>query len=89
MNKMNVDELKQVAGGAGGSADQRTQINGNVIERLPNGMFKVQLDNGNIVDAHLSGWLRTKFVKVDIGDQVTVELGPDSSRGKITWRARH
>ena len=86
MNKLTSDELNQVAGGAGGNQGGQT-VNGTIIEQLPNAMFRVQLDSGNVVTAHLSGKLRMNYIRILCGDQVTVELNPgDASSGRITWR---
>jgi len=63
------------------------EIEGTVIEKLPNAMFKVELENGHQVLAHISGKLRTNFIKILPGDKVTLELSPyDLSKGRITWR---
>lgn len=63
------------------------QMDGTVIEVLPNAFFRVQLDNGHIVLAHASGKMRIHFIKVVKGDRVTVELSPyDLSRGRIIYR---
>ncbi|MCS7249365.1 MAG: translation initiation factor IF-1 [candidate division WOR-3 bacterium] len=63
------------------------QMDGTVIEALPNAFFRVQLDNGHIVLAHLSGKMRIHFIKVVKGDRVTVELSPyDLNRGRIIYR---
>lgn len=63
------------------------QLDGTVIEVLPNAFFRVQLDNGHIVLAHLSGKMRIHFIKVVKGDRVTVELSPyDLTRGRIIYR---
>ena len=60
---------------------------GTVDEALPNTMFKVTLDSGHIVLAHLSGKLRQNFIKILPGDKVTMEISPyDLSSGRITWR---
>ena len=62
-------------------------IEGTVVEKLPNAMFKVELENGHQVLAHISGKLRTNFIKILPGDKVTLELSPyDLSKGRITWR---
>jgi len=58
-----------------------------VIEPLPNAMFKVELDNGHVVLAHVSGKMRMHFIRILPGDRVTVELSPyDLSRGRIVYR---
>ena len=63
------------------------EIEGVVVEKLPNAMFKVELENGHIVLAHISGKLRMNFIKILPGDKVTLELSPyDLSKGRIVWR---
>ena len=63
------------------------EIEGVVVEKLPNAMFKVELENGHIVLAHISGKLRMNFIKVLPGDKVTLEMSPyDLSKGRIVWR---
>ena len=63
------------------------EIEGTVVEKLPNAMFKVELENGHQVLAHISGKLRTNFIKILPGVKVTLELSPyDLSKGRITWR---
>ena len=63
------------------------EIEGTVVEKLPNAMFKVELENGHQVLAHISGKLRTNFIKILPGDKVTVEMSPyDLTKGRITWR---
>ena len=63
------------------------EIEGVVVEKLPNAMFKVELENGHIVLAHISGKLRMNFIKILPGDKVTLEMSPyDLSKGRITWR---
>ena len=63
------------------------EIEGTVLEKLPNAMFQVELENGHKVLAHISGKLRTNFIKILPGDKVTLELSPyDLSKGRITWR---
>ena len=65
------------------------EIEGVVQDVLPNAVFRVELDNGHEVTAHLSGKLRLNFIRVGAGDRVTVELSPyDLTRGRITWRGR-
>ncbi|MCK4371569.1 MAG: translation initiation factor IF-1 [candidate division Zixibacteria bacterium] len=67
--------------------EQTIQVEGKVIEPLPNAMFKVELDNGHVVLAHISGKMRMHFIKILPGDKVTLELSPyDLSRGRITYR---
>lgn len=67
--------------------EQTITVEGKVIEPLPNAMFKVELDNGHVVLAHISGKMRMHFIKILPGDKVTLELSPyDLSRGRITYR---
>ena len=69
--------------------EEAIEVIGTVIEPLPNAMFKVQLENGHRILAHISGKMRMHFIKILPGDQVTVELSPyDLSRGRITYRAK-
>ena len=63
------------------------EIEGVVSEKLPNAMFKVQLENGHVVLAHISGKLRMNYIKILPGDKVTLEMSPyDLSKGRIVWR---
>ena len=63
------------------------EIEGVVVEKLTNAMFKVELENGHIVLAHISGKLRMNFIKILPGDKVTLEMSPyDLSKGRIIWR---
>ena len=63
------------------------EIEGTVLEKLPNAMFKVELENGQQVLAHISGKLRMNFIRIIPGDKVTIELSPyDLSKGRIVWR---
>ena len=65
------------------------QVEGKVLETLPNAMFRVELENGHKVLAHISGKMRMHYIKILPGDTVTVELSPyDLSRGRIVYRAR-
>jgi len=65
------------------------EVEGAVLETLPNAMFRVELANGHRVLAHLSGKMRMHFIKILPGDRVTVQLSPyDLSRGRITYRAK-
>ena len=69
------------------SKEDMIQMEGKVLDVLPNTMFKVTLDNGHIVQAHLCGKMRKKFIKILKGDRVQVELTPyDLARGRITYR---
>ena len=63
------------------------EIEGVVVEKLPNAMFKVELENGHQVLAHISGKLRKNFIRILPGDKVTMEMSPyDLTKGRITWR---
>lgn len=63
------------------------EVEGTILEALPNAMFQVQLENGHVVLAHISGKIRMNFIKILPGDKVTVELTPyDLNRGRITYR---
>ncbi|MFH2037462.1 MAG: translation initiation factor IF-1 [Candidatus Zixiibacteriota bacterium] len=63
------------------------QVEGKVLEPLPNAMFRVELDNGHVVLAHISGKMRMHFIKILPGDRVTLELSPyDLNRGRIIYR---
>ncbi len=65
------------------------EVQGKVVETLPNAMFRVELENGHRVLAHISGKMRMHFIKILPGDKVTVELSPyDLSRGRITYREK-
>ena len=67
--------------------DDVIEIEGIVAETLPNAMFKVELENGHIVLAHVSGKIRMNYIRILPGDKVTVELSPyDLTRGRITYR---
>lgn len=69
--------------------EEPIEVTGKVIEPLPNAMFRVELENGHKVLAHISGKMRMHFIKILPGDQVTVELSPyDLTRGRITYRVR-
>ena len=63
------------------------ELEGKVVENLPNAMFRVELENGHRILAHISGKLRTNYIKILKGDHVTMELSPyDLTRGRIVWR---
>ncbi|NIQ96667.1 MAG: translation initiation factor IF-1 [Desulfuromonadales bacterium] len=69
--------------------EEAIEVEGEVIEPLPNAMFKVELDNGHVVLAHISGKMRKFYIRILPGDRVTVELSPyDLSRGRITYREK-
>jgi translation initiation factor IF-1 len=65
------------------------EFEGKVVETLPNATFKVQLPNGHIVTAHISGKLRMNYIRILPGDTVTVEVSAyDLTKGRITWRSK-
>lgn len=67
--------------------DDVIEVEGTVIDSMPNAIFKVELDNGHIVTAHISGKLRMHYIKILPGDKVKLELSTyDLSKGRITWR---
>ena len=69
--------------------EEAIEVEGKVVEALPNAMFRVELDNGHRVLAHIAGKLRMHFIKVLPGDRVKVELSPyDLSRGRIVYRIK-
>jgi translation initiation factor IF-1 len=69
--------------------EEQIEMEGEVIDTLPNTTFRVQLENGHIVTAHISGKMRKNYIRILTGDKVRVELTPyDLSKGRITYRAR-
>lgn len=71
------------------SKNDVVEVEGTVVEKLPNAQFKIELENGHIVLGHISGKLRMNFIKILPGDKVTLELSPyDLDKGRIIWRAK-
>ena len=71
------------------SKEDIIEVEGIVVATLPNAVFKVRLENGHEIMAHISGKLRQHYIKILTGDRVTLELSPyDLTRGRITWRAK-
>ena len=69
--------------------DDMIEVEGTVVESLPNTTFKVDICNGHIILAHISGKLRMNFIRILPGDKVTVQMSPyDVTRGRITWRSK-
>ncbi|MBT8407776.1 MAG: translation initiation factor IF-1 [Deltaproteobacteria bacterium] len=69
--------------------EEAIEVEGTVVETLPNAMFRVELADGHLVLAHISGKMRKYYIKIVNGDKVTVELSPyDLTRGRITFRAK-
>lgn len=73
----------------GAPKEEAIEVEGTVLEPLPNAMFRVELANGHRVLAHISGKMRMHYIKILPGDKVTVELSPyDLTRGRITYRVK-
>ncbi|HHW93428.1 MAG TPA: translation initiation factor IF-1 [Clostridiaceae bacterium] len=69
--------------------EDKIEVKGVVVDAMPNAVFRVRLENGFEVIAHISGKLRQNYIKILTGDHVTVELSPyDLTRGRITWRSK-
>ena len=69
--------------------DDVIELEGTVVESLPNTMVQVDIGNGHIILAHISGKLRMNFIRILPGDKVTVQMSPyDLTRGRITWRSK-
>ena len=69
--------------------DDVIEVEGVVVESLPNTTFRVDIGNGHIILAHISGKLRMNFIRILPGDKVTVQMSPyDLTRGRITWRSK-
>ena len=66
------------------------ELEGTVVESLPNTTFRVDIRNGHVILAHISGKLRMNFIRILPGDRVTVQMSPyDLTRGRITWRSKN
>ena len=71
------------------SKEDVIEIEGTILEALPNAMFQVELQNGHKILAHVSGKLRMNYIRIVPGDKVTIEMSPyDLTRGRITWRSK-
>ena len=69
--------------------DDVIELEGTVVESLPNTTFRVDIGNGHVILAHISGQLRMNFIRILPGDKVTVQMSPyDLTRGRITWRSK-
>ena len=69
------------------SKDDAIELEGTILETLPNTMFRVKLENGHVIIAHISGRMRKNYIRILTGDKVTVQLTPyDLSKGRITFR---
>ena len=72
------------------SKEEAIEVEGVIQEALPNAMFRVELQNGHKIMAHISGKMRMNFIRIYPGDKVTIELSPyDLNRGRITWRSKN
>ena len=69
--------------------EENIEMEGTVVDTLPNTMFRVELENGHVVTAHISGKMRKHYIRILTGDKVTVQLTPyDLSKGRIVFRSR-
>ncbi len=69
--------------------EEGIEMEGTIVDTLPNALFRVKLDNGHIITAHISGKMRKNYIRILTGDRVTVQLTPyDLTKGRITFRAR-
>ncbi len=69
--------------------EENIEMEGTIVETLPNTLFRVELENGHVVTAHISGKMRKNYIRILTGDKVTVQLTPyDLTKGRITFRAR-
>jgi translation initiation factor IF-1 len=69
--------------------EDQIEMEGTIVETLPNTMFRVELDNGHVVTAHISGKMRKNYIRILTGDRVTIEMTPyDLTKGRIIYRAR-
>jgi translation initiation factor IF-1 len=84
------NELNRTRGGFTGlSKNDVIEMEGKIVEALPNAMFLVELPNGHRIMSHISGKMRMNFIRIYPGDKVKVELSPyDLTRGRITWRSK-
>ncbi len=71
------------------SKEEHIEMEGTIVDTLPNTLFRVRLDNGHLVTAHISGKMRKNYIRILTGDKVTVQLPPyDLTKGRIVFRAR-
>lgn len=88
-NMLSEDELDEVVGGVEENQSKFEEIDGTVTEVLPYAMYTVALDNGEVIKAAISGALRVHYVRISVGDRVTVKrLASDGSNARITYRYR-
>lgn len=87
ITELNEDELEQVAGGKSVSQGGSFTCSGIVVGCLPNGSFTVELENGSRIEANISGKLRLNYIKIIVGDRVTVQMSDeDTTKGRIIFR---
>ena len=80
---------KTLGGSNTWAKDDVIELEGTVVESLPNTTFRVDIGNGHVILAHISGKLRMNFIRILPGDKVTVQMSPyDLTRGRITWRSK-
>lgn len=71
------------------SKEEHIEMEGTIVETLPNTLFRVKLDNGHVVTAHISGKMRKNFIRISVGDKVEAEMSPyDLSKARIIFRHR-
>jgi translation initiation factor IF-1 len=89
VNHLRFTEIQLIKGGTTMSKEDMIELEGVVVEAMPNAMFKVEIQGGHQILAHISGKLRMNFIRILPGDKVTVEMSPyDLSKGRITWRSK-
>lgn len=87
-NMLSDDELDEVTGGVGSNKAGFETIDGTILEILPNACFTVQLDNGEVVTAHISGALRMNYIRILVGDRVTVERNASTGIARVVYRLK-
>lgn len=85
-DRKNMLNDEEIGGVAGGNKADLVEMNGIVTEQLPNATFTVQLENGETITAVMSGRLRMNYIRLFVGDRVTVQIDPNLSKGRITYR---
>ena len=84
------NNFKNLLTGVSMAKEDQIEMNGVVLETLPNTMFRVELENGHIITAHISGKMRKNYIRILTGDRVTVEMTPyDLNKGRITYREKN
>lgn len=81
--------MKRKGSGKSGAESDLIEMEGRVVESLPNAMFRVELDNQQVILTHISGKIRKNYIRILVGDRVQVEISPyDLSKGRITFRVK-